>query len=232
MVKILCTICARAGSKGLKNKNIISFYNKPLIAHTIMQAKKSKLFREIVVSTDSKKIKDISTKYGAKCWYLRSRKLSNDSTSKIEVIIDTLKNAEKKFKVKYDFIMDLDITSPLRNVVDIKKAYNKLIKNKKDFLISGNKSKKNPYFNMVEIINKRLSFVKKIKNKKYYRRQDAPKTYDINASIYLWKRKTLLQSFKFFPEKTILYEMPIERSWDIDSMIDFKLVKSLRKIEN
>lgn len=229
MVKILCTICARAGSKGLKNKNILDFSNNPLIAHTILQAKKSKVFREIVVSTDSKKIKSIAKKYGAKCWYIRSKKLSSDNASKIDVIIDTLNNAEKKFKVQYDFIMDLDVTSPLRNINDIKNALKIFIKKKKDFLISGNISKKNPYFNMVEISKNKLSFIKKIKNKKFNRRQDAPRTYDINASMYLWKRKILLNSFNFFPKKTILYEMPVERSWDIDSNFDYKFVKFLKE---
>ena len=55
-MKVLCTICARGGSKGVKNKNLISLCDKPLIAHTILQAKKSKLFVAIAVSSDSKKI--------------------------------------------------------------------------------------------------------------------------------------------------------------------------------
>ena len=135
MKKILCTICARAGSKGLKNKNIINFFNKPLIYYTIRQAKLSRQFTNIVVSTNSKKILKLSKKYGADCWYLRSKKLSNDYASKVDVIIDTLVNAEKKFKIKYDLIMDLDVTSPLRNVQDIKKSI-KLLKNKKRIFFS------------------------------------------------------------------------------------------------
>lgn len=233
MKKILCTICARAGSKGLKNKNIINFFNKPLIYYTISQAKMSKQFTNIVVSTNSKKIFKLANKYGADCWYLRSKKLSDDYASKVDVIIDTLINSEKKFKIKYDLIMDLDVTSPLRNVQDIKKSIKLLKDKKKDFLLSANDSKKNPYFNMVELKkNNTVQFIKKgIRKVRYNRRQDTPKTYDINASMYLWKRKTLLNSFKFFPKKTILYKMPIERSWDIDTKIDLKLVKFFKKIK-
>ena len=112
---------------------------------------------------------------------------------------------------------------------------NREIKNKGDILITGSKSKKNPYFNIVEIINKK---VKKVKNskKKIFRRQDAPKTFDMNASIYIWNRKTLINS-KYANEvldrgvkrKTVLYEMPESRSIDIDSELDFNLVEFLLK---
>ena len=74
-MRVLCTICARGGSKGLKNKNIKLLNNKPLIFYTIDHAKKSKLFDKIVVSTDSKKIQKISKKYGAQCWFLRNAHL-------------------------------------------------------------------------------------------------------------------------------------------------------------
>ena len=92
MKKILCTICARAGSKGLKNKNIINFFNKPLIYYSIRQAKLSRQFTNIVVSTNSKKILKLAKKYGADCWYLRSKKLSNDYASKVDVIMAEVTN--------------------------------------------------------------------------------------------------------------------------------------------
>ena len=81
---------------------------------------------------------------------------------------------------------------------------------------------------MVEFEKKKIKFVKKkLKQTKIKRRQDAPKTYDINASMYIWKRKILFNSFKFFPKKTFLFVMPSERSWDIDSKFDFDIVKFL-----
>ena len=168
MTNILCTICVRAGSKGLKGKNLLIINKKPLILHTIDQAKKSKIFTNIVVSTDSKIIKKkIKKKKGVDCWFLRSKQLSNDRVSKIEVIKDALIRSEANFDKKYDYVMDLDVTSPLRSIKDIKRAYNMFKKKNIDFLISANNSKKNPYFNMVEFEKKKIKFVKKkIKTKK------------------------------------------------------------------
>ena len=135
----------------------------------------------------------------------------------------------KKFKI----IVDLDVTSPLRKVEDIVNAYKAFIKNKADALVTGVKSKKNPYFNVVELVNKKVKKVKNI-NKKIFRRQDAPKTYDLNASIYIYNRKILIDSkltIKFLEKgeksKVILYEMPEDRSIDIDSKLDFELVEFL-----
>ena len=121
----------------------------------------------------------------------RAKKLSNGSVSKIQVIKHALKYSEKKFKTKYDTIFDLDVTSPLRLKSDIYKAL-KIFKLKKtDNLISVNESHKNPYFNMVEKRSGKLKLVKENKQK-YYSRQKAPTVFEVNASIYIWKRKALL----------------------------------------
>lgn len=235
MNSILCTICARGGSQGVKNKNLKIINGKPLIYFTINQAIKSKIFDHIMVSTDSKKILKSAKFYGADGWFIRPKKLSSNLSSKVPAIKHALIEAEKFYKKKFEFIVDLDVTSPLRKVEDIKKAYQFFIKKKGDILISATKSKKNPYFNMVEVIKKKIRKVKNTK-KFFFRRQDAPKTFDINASIYIWKRKTLINS-KFSikaleansKSKAILYEMPANRSIDIDSEFDFKLVNFLLK---
>ena len=122
-MKILCTICARKGSKGVKNKNLKTINKKPLIFYSIDQAKKSKLFKKIVISTDSKKIKNYVKKLGIDCWFLRPAKLATDKSSKIPAIQHALIKAEEYYKQKFDTIVDLDVTSPLRNVSDIKKHY-------------------------------------------------------------------------------------------------------------
>ena len=98
-------------------------------------------------------------------------------------------------------------------------------------LITGCKSRKNPYYNMIEIVNNKLKITKKFK-KKIYRRQDSPKTYDCNASIYIWNRKSLINFKSFFTKKTVFYEMPENRSIDIDSKLDFQLVEFLLKKNN
>ncbi len=226
-MNVLCSICGRKGSKGVKNKNLTLINNKPLIYHTIIQAKKSKLFDQIVVSTNDEKIQKKAIEFGANCWFLRSNKLSNSSAPKIPVIRDNLIKSEKYFRTKFDFIIDLDISAPLRDIIDIKKAFNIFKKNKYDNLFSVNKSKKNPYFNMVEMRGKRIYLSKNIK--KFYTRQQLPVVYALNASIYIWKRKALLQNNQLIGKKTGIYEMNEEKSIDIDSKFDLKLVKFLMK---
>jgi len=218
----------RSGSKGVKNKNLKIINNKPLMYYTINQAIKSKLFDNIVVSTNSKKILKIAKYYGADGWFLRPKKLSSDYSPKVPAIKHALIEAEKHYKKKFDIIIDLDATSPLRDIKDILNAYKYFKRKKNNMLITGCRSRKNPYFNIVEIVKNKLQLAKKLK-KNIYRRQDAPKTYDGNASIYIWKRKSLINFKTFFTNKTAIYEMPESKSIDIDSKFDFKLVEFLLK---
>ena len=224
-MKILCTICVRSGSKGLANKNILTIAGKPLFVHTIIQAIESKIFDNIVVSTDSKKIQNIALKNKVNCWFLRPKKLSNDKSSKIDAISHALKMAEKKFSENYDIICDLDATSPLRKVSDIQKALTQFKKSKSENLVSVSISRKNPYFNMIEKVENQFKLVKINSKTSIVRRQDAPVVYDMNASIYFWKRKSLLKKLKIINAKTSVFLMPQNRSIDIDNIEDFNYVK-------
>jgi len=229
-MKILCVVCARKGSTNLKNKNIKLLNNKPLILHTLIQAQKSKLFSKIVVSSDSNKILKISKKH-INLGINRPKSLSGDTVPKILAIKHALHKSEQYFRNKFDIVFDLDVTSPLRKPTDIKKAYNLFIKKKAHMLFSAYKSKKNPYFNMIEKKGNSIKLIKKPK-KAIFARQKAPKIYELNASIYIWKRKNLLNLTSFYSGKTTIYEMPIERSIDIDSAFDWKLVEFLLKKNN
>lgn len=222
-MRVLCVICARSGSKGIKNKNLLNFFGKPLILHTLEQAKKIKKFTNIVVSTDSKKISKVVGKDYA--WFLRSKSLSGDKIPKINVIIDALKKSEKKLKKKYDLVIDLDVTSPLRLASDIVNAFKIFEKKNFDNLFSVCEASRNPYFNMIEVINKKILLSK---NKKiFFSRQTAPKVYDMNAALYIWKRDILLKKKSLFNKKTGIYIMPKFRSMDIDDKLDYKIVKFL-----
>ena len=227
--KVLCIVCARGGSKRLKNKNSKKLFGKPLIYHTIKQAIDSKIFDKIVFSTDSDKLRKLAVKFGAQAWFTRPKNLSNDQAAKMPVIRHAVLESEKKFNYKYDFICDLDVTSPLRKIDDIKNAFRKLKSSRQDMLISGNKARKNPYFNMVQKYEKNsLKLV--VKPKKFYvRTQDAPAVYELNASIYFWKREACFKQKGPFCKKTFFYEMPYSRSIDIDSLSDFKMVEFFGK---
>ena len=149
-MSVLCIICARGGSVGIKNKALIKINGKPLISFTIQQAIKSKIFSEIIVSTDSKKIQKVARQYGAKCWFLRPKSISTSNSSKLLAIRHALIESEKYFKKKFNICFDLDITSPLRNISDIQSSYKKFKNGNYTNLFSVNEAKKNPYFNMVE----------------------------------------------------------------------------------
>lgn len=227
-MNILCTICVRGGSKGLKNKNIKLIKNKPLVKYTIDHAIKSKLFNCTVLSSDSKKILNIGKKSGVKELILRPKNLAKDNSPKIPVIRHCLQEIEKRHKKKYDIIIDLDATSPLRKISDIKHALKKMILNKSPNLFTVCVSRRNPYFNAVEFRNKKIQPVKNLM-KKITSRQAAPVVYDMNASIYIWTRNLLLKSNTVFHKKTSIYKMPEERSIDIDTRFDSQIVEYLLK---
>ena len=154
--------------------------------------------------------------------------MSNDQSSKVDAIQHALLMSENKFNQSFDLIVDLDVTSPLRSTNDISKAIKMFLKKKPGNLVSGTEAKKNPYFNQVMFRNNKLSVVKKPK-KRIVRRQDAPKIFDLNASIYIWSRKNLLSSKRLINEKTIFYKMPSISSIDIDNKLDFMMVSYILK---
>tara|TARA_B100000945_G_C20270384_1_gene543644 strand:+ start:135 stop:890 length:756 start_codon:yes stop_codon:yes gene_type:complete len=249
-MKNLCTICMRGGSKGVPNKNFRNLLGKPLMAYTIEKAIESGLFEHVVVSTDSEKISETAKSFGAEAWFLRPPELATDQTPKLPVIRHAVLESEKYYGHKFDILTDLDATSPLRNMEDIKGAYTKFLNEDSDVLITASLARKNPYFNMVEIKDGSVNLVKHTDLSKPLispkasipealsflpsRRQDAPEVYDMNASIYIWKRQTLLESSTLFAEKTSLYVMPAERSIDIDTELDWEFVEfiMLKKMKN
>lgn len=232
MAKVLCTICARGGSKGVKNKNIKELCGKPLIAYTIEQAKASKLFEHIVISTDSDAIASVVKEYGADVFFKRSAEMASDTAGKLDVIRDAFVRSEAHYKETFDYLIDLDATAPLRSVEDIINSFNQLLKNGNDNLITAMPSRRSPYFNLVEVdSNGKVALSKKL-DSTVLRRQDTPKSYDMNASIYIWKRDAILNENSIFLEKTGLYVMPEERSIDIDNELDFEFVEFLMRKQN
>lgn len=229
-MKVLCTICARGGSQGVKNKNVISLRGKPLIAHSILQAKKSELFNAIAVSSDSKKILICAKKWGADYLIDRPDEMATSTAAKIPAIQHAVLEAEKLASHQFDIIVDLDTTSPLRTVEDLKASFHLLLKNKNAVnLITGCPARKSPYFNLVEADTNGFVKLSKTPEKPIARRQDSPACYDMNASIYIWKRSALFEDSSVVSDRTILYVMPEERSVDIDTPLDLAFVRLLAK---
>lgn len=229
-MKLLCTICARGGSQGVKNKNITNLLGKPLIAHSILQAKKSGLFDLIAVSSDSPKIRAVAKQWGADFLVDRPLDMASSTAAKLPAIQHAVLETERHYNTKFDLVVDLDVTSPLRSVEDISNSFN-LFKQHAEALnlVTAYPARRSPYFNMIEVDAFGFAKLAKTPAQTVVRRQDAPACYDMNASIYIWKRDALFNLEKVISDRTLLYVMPEERSIDIDSPLDLKLVKLLAK---
>ena len=136
---ILGITLARGGSKGIKKKNILKIIGKPLIYYTIKEAKKSKKLTNYIISTDSIKIKKIAQKYKVDVPFLRPKKYSKDNSSSASAIKHALLECEKIFEKKFDYIVELMATNPLKSVIDINNVIKIILRNKADSVIAVNK---------------------------------------------------------------------------------------------
>ncbi len=222
MKNILITICARGGSKGIPGKNIKPVGGKPLLAYTIDIARKIavKHGADIVLSTDSEEIKKVASQYGLPSDYTRPDYLANDTCGKPDAIKDAMLYAEKANGTQYDFIVDLDVTSPIRTVEDIEKSTEMLASDSEALTIfSVNPCSRNPYFNMVE--KKENGFYNVVLGGIYTTRQSAPEVYDMNASIYVYRREALDREHpKAVTEKSLAYVMD-HICFDLDEPADY-----------
>ncbi|MBD1161531.1 acylneuraminate cytidylyltransferase family protein [Pelagibacterales bacterium SAG-MED15] len=227
MKKTLAVILARAGSKGLKNKNLRKLGNKPLVSWSIDEAKKSKKIDTILLSTDSTKIAKIGKRKKINVPFLRPKNLSEDKTPSVNALehsINFLKDRGKKF----DYILLLEPTSPFRSYKDIDNSLSKIIRSNASSLVSICKTDSlNPLF----LFKKRKEFLVPIKKtkKKYLRRQDVEPTYFLEGSIYISKISTLLKKRTFCHNDTIGYEVSKWKSIEIDDILDLELAKIILK---
>tara|TARA_A100001035_G_C27772332_1_gene497037 strand:- start:1349 stop:2032 length:684 start_codon:yes stop_codon:yes gene_type:complete len=218
---ITAIIPARGGSKGIYKKNIYPLMGKPLILWTIEAALKSCCFNKIIVSTDDQEIADIAKSGGVDVPTLRPAYLSTDKTPIIKFVLELIKK-----DINFEDIMLLQPTSPLRDHIDIKniiKLKNKLNSNS---AVSVVKSINHPNL-AYEMENFVLN--KFIKSEKILPRQLMKNSYNINGAIYLASRDYILKEKEFYGSNTIGYEMPPERSIDIDNYIDIDWAEFLLK---
>ena len=226
-MKRLCTICARGGSKGLSGKNIRLVGGKPLIVHSLLQAQSSGLFDAVAVSSDSKEILNISEKAGADYSVFRPKELASDLAPKLPAIQHCVNEVETLSGKNFDVIVDLDVTSPLRITKDIEGAVKLLEDKNVSNVITGCPARRSPYFNLVERGGGGYVRLSKTPEQTIFRRQDAPECFDMNASIYVWKRAGLIGSESIFNADTLLFVMPEERSIDVDREWEFEYVEFL-----
>ena len=222
----ICTICARGGSKGVPNKNIRPLMGKPLIVHSIEQARRSGLFATLAVSSDSDEILAVASGAGVEHLVKRPDVLASDRAAKLPAIQHCVQTVEEKSGRRFELMVDLDATAPLRTLEDIAGAVALQESGGCSNVITGCPAHRSPYFNLVEA--NAGGFVRLSKpGTGIVRRQDSPACYDCNASIYVWPRATFFNSDSVLMPETKLFEMPRERSLDIDTELDFELVEFL-----
>ncbi len=225
---ILSTICCRGGSKGVPNKNIRLLAGKPLIVHTIEQAKECNLINDLIISTDDTVIGNIAIEAGAKVPFYRPEHLSSDTASKWHVFIHALEFYEKTNGVTVDYLVDLDVTVPLKTSDDIAKAIQMALDNPDaDVVITGYEPERNPYFNMMEIGSDGYARIVKSMDKPIVCRQDAPTVYGLTPAAYVVKREALYKYEHWSKAKCMISPMPRNRAVDIDTMLDFEFIEFL-----
>lgn len=228
-MKILITICARGGSKGIPGKNIRPLNGQPLIAYSIAAAKNfaEKYPADIAISTDDAEILEVAARYGVTSDYLRPDFLATDTAGKIDTIKDIVIYQERANGYAYDFILDLDVTSPLRTIEDLVGAFKTLLADDNaENIFSVNAASRNPYFNMVE--QKENSYYHTVKSGAgFLSRQTAPKVFELNASFYFYRRRFFEESYRtVFTDRSLIFELP-HICFDLDHMIDFEFLDYL-----
>jgi len=223
----LCTICARGGSKGVPGKNTRLLAGKPLIAHSIEQARQSGLFANIAVSSDSDEILDVSHKFGADMLVKRPDEMATDAAAKCPAIKHCLGMVEQRTGQLFDIVVELQATSPNRIPEDIAGALGLLASSSSTNVVSGTAARNSPYYTIVERDAKGFLHISKPLPTLLTRRQDAPQCFDLNGSIYAWRRNPFVENPTVLYMDTLLYEMPPERSIDIDTHCDFDIAEML-----
>lgn len=224
----IATILARSGSKGLPHKNILELDGEPLLSRTVRQARESRLFDCIVVSSDSEEYLKIAANAGAQKLVLRPSQFSGDSVTKLPGIRHAVEQAEQEFGVNYETIVDLAVTSPLRAFSDIRDVVALLETTDASIVLSAQLATDSPYFNLLEKSKNGTWALSKTVARAVNARQSSPPVFALNGAVYSWSRDELFKdNNKVVRSGTELFLMPRERSVDIDDEFDFKIAELL-----
>ena len=217
--KFLAIIPARGGSKRLPHKNVLDLNGKPLIAYSIEAGLNSSYIDKVVVTSDDDEILTISKKYGA-VTINRPDELASDAATTFDAIKHTVDNCEK-----YDYIVLLQPTSPLRNEKHLDEAVELLESKKSNAVVSVCEMEHSPLWS--NTLDESLSMAGFLKDEALNKRsQDLEKYYRLNGAIYICKTEKLLEEKSFFLKENIYaYVMDRENSIDIDEEIDFKIAE-------
>ncbi len=224
--KIIAIIPARGGSKEIPQKNIIDFCRKPLISWTIQSALRSKKISDVYVSTDDKKTGAVAQKYGAKVIW-RPKEISGDFSPSEDALKHAINEIRKKDPEEINYVVFLQVTSPLREVGDIDRAVSRIIKGRADSLFSG--AELGDFY----IWRSRKGRLESLNYdyKRRGRRQEFGKQFVENGSIYVFKPEVLFKYNNRLAGKILIFEMELWKSFEIDSWENLKLCEEIFKIK-
>lgn len=218
--KILAVIPARGGSKGIPKKNIIDLLGKPLLYYSIKSAKESKYIDKVIISTDDFEIAEVAKKLGAEVPFLRPKEISGDKAKSIDAFIHAIKELEK-LEEKYDYILLLQNTSPLRQSWHIDEAIEKLIESNERSLVSVSEVTEHPC--IMRTLNEKDETINILNLNGDMRRQDFSPIYIVNGAIYIQKNDEYLNLNTNLNGGKLAYVMAREYSVDIDEYLDLDI---------
>lgn len=219
--KVLGLITARGGSKGLPRKNILSVGGKPLLVWTVEAALAARSLGHVVLSTDDDEIMAVAKTAGCNVPFRRPPELADDMAKSIDVVLHALDQLPS-----FDYIVLLQPTSPLRTSEDIDSAFNLMLRNGAPSCVSVTEVEESPYW-MYRVTDKNRLQRLLAPIDGGTRRQDLPPIYALNGAIYAARVDWLRRTKSFVGEETIAYQMPRERSIDIDTHGDFMAFRSI-----
>jgi CMP-N,N'-diacetyllegionaminic acid synthase len=210
---VLAIIPARGGSKGVPRKNIRLLHGKPLIAYTIDAARKSAYLDEVIVSTDDQEIADTARAWGGTVPFLRAPQFGTDHTAMIDVVVHVLEQMQRR----YDFIVLLQPTSPMRTAGHIDATIELCVREEASSCVSVCPAEDHPYY-LYEISDGRMQKV--FSMPEVTRRQDLKEYYVVNGAVYVHRTETLTAERVFVSQQSVPYVMPRSVSIDIDTEED------------
>jgi CMP-N,N'-diacetyllegionaminic acid synthase len=225
-MKTLAVITARGGSKGFPRKNIQHLLGKPLIAYTFEAAKNSKLISRIILSTDDLEIANVARSLGIGIPFIRPPELASDYASQVDVVLHALETIERTEGIRFEVLLLLQPTTPLRTASDIDSSLEKLFESGADSVISVYRVEHGHPYYMYTLDGDRPLPLLKIASQTP-RRQDFPLIYVRNGAIYATRRESLTKYRSLLGPDTRAYIMPFERSINIDTEFDLSLAEFL-----
>ena len=231
-MNLLFTICGRAGSKGVKSKNMLNFCGLPLSDYTVAvirmyREKHHAEFERIdaALSTDSPRLRELVERVLPDVFSIdREAALAGDMVRKIDVIRDAARRAEAFFHTNYDTVVDLDLTSPLRTMDDLERVMEKRRQSDADVIYTVTEGRRNPYFN--QVMKQPDGFYFPVSGTQAAARQQTPKVYDMNCSVYAYRSEYIASEEPLFKRADIV-EMRDTGILDIDGPEDYELMQAV-----